>query len=188
MSAEIRKRLFTVDECLRMEEAGILHPNERVELIQGEIFKMSPSGPRHGAAVDGTAKAAVLLTGDLAIVRVQGTVVLDQFFAPMPDLTLLRPRDDFYVESNPGPGDILLIIEIADSSLEYDMNVKASLYAIIGIQEYWIADLQNNRVMCYSERIAGKDYYGTIHEFRRGDVIAPQLLPDCRLKVDLLLP
>src|SRR6188474_3076453 len=91
------KRLFTFDECLRMAEAGILHPDERVELIAGELVVMSPIGPRHAVAVDRATKAMIRLVEDKAIVRTQGTVVLDRFAAPEPDLALLRPKDDEYV-------------------------------------------------------------------------------------------
>lgn len=188
MSSELTRRLFTVDECYRMVEAGILRPDERVELIRGEIIKMSPIGPRHGAAVDGANRAFIRLAGDDAIVRVQGTVVLDQLVAPEPDLVLLRPRDDFYVKKNPGGPDILLIVEVADSSLDYDTNVKSALYAILGVAEYWVADLQNDRVLCYSDPVKDTEHYQTIREFHQGDILAPQLLPRCTMKADVLLP
>lgn len=171
-----------------MVEAGILRPDERVELIRGEIIKMSPIGPRHGAAVDGATRAFVRLAGDNAIVRVQGTVVLDQLVAPQPDLVLLKPREDFYVKKNPGGTDILLIVEVADSSLDYDTTVKPALYAILGVHEYWVADLQNDRVLCYSDPLKGTEHYQTVREFRQGDVLAPQLLPDCSLRANVLLP
>ena len=115
-------------------------------------------------------------------------MVLDQLVAPQPDLVLLRPRDDFYVHKNPGGSDILLVIEVADSSLDYDTTVKVGLYAILGIREYWVADLQNDRVICYSEPVEAGDHYKTVREFHRGDVLAPRLLPDCLLKIDVLLP
>jgi Uma2 family endonuclease len=188
MSSEITRRLFTVEECYRMVEVGILRPDERVELIRGEIIKMSPIGPRHGAAVDGANRAFVRLAGDDAIVRVQGTVVLDQLVAPEPDLVLLRPRDDFYVRKNPAGADILLIIEVADTSLDYDMTVKSALYAILGVPEYWVADLQNDRVLCYSDPEKDTEHYRSVREFHRGDVLAPGLLPACLLKIDVLLP
>lgn len=186
MSSESQRKLFTVNDCYRMSEAGILLPDDRVELIRGEILKMSPIGPRHGASVDGTNRVLVQGAGNKAIVRIQGTVELDQFSAPQPDIVLLRPRDDFYVRKNPGGADIILIIEVADSSLEYDMTVKVELYAILGVQEYWIADLRNNRLMAYSQPT--KDRYQTIREFHQGDTIAPQLLPDCPIEVAVLLP
>ena len=186
MSDKIQRKLFTANDCYRMFDAGILLPEDRVELIRGEILKMSPIGSRHGASVDGATRVMVRRAGDHAIVRVQGTVELDQFCAPQPDVVLLRPRDDFYVGKNPGGADIFLIIEVADSSLEYDTTVKVELYAILGVQEYLVADLQNNRLIAYSQ--PAEDRYQTIREFHRGDTAAPQLLPECAIKVAVLLP
>ena len=186
MSDKIQRKLFTANDCYRMSEAGILSPEDRVELIRGEILKLSPIGPRHGASVDGATRVMVRLAGDHAIVRVQGTVELDPFCAPQPDIVLLRPRDDFYVGKNPGGADIILIVEVADSSLEYDTTVKVELYAILGVQEYWVADLRNNRLIAYSQPV--EDRYQTTREFHRDDTVAPQLLPKCRISVAVLLP
>jgi len=147
---------------------------------------MSPIGTRHAAAVDRANRSFVRLAGDNAIVRIQSTTVLDEFCAPEPDLALLRPRDDFYVDKHPACPDILLIVEVADASLEYDMTVKAEVYAILGVPEYWVADLQNNRLLAHSDAL--KDSYRTVREFHREDSLAPQLLTDCRLNVDVLLP
>src|SRR5204863_8799094 len=91
------------------------------------------------------------LQADNAIVRVQSTIVLGPLCAPEPDLAMLRPRTDFYVHKHPAGPDIFLIIEVADSSLEYDMTVKADLYAILGVHQYWVADLQNDRLLSYSD-------------------------------------
>lgn len=186
MAAEIQRRLFTINDCYKMVEVGILRPEERVELIHGEIVRMSPIGTRHSAVVDRANRAFVRLAGDNAIVRVQSTAVLDEFCAPEPDLALLRPRDDFYVHKHPAGPDILLIVEVADSSLEYDTSVKAEMYAILGVPEYWVVDLRNNRLLAYSDAL--KDCYRTVREFHRGETLAPQFLQDCRLAVDVLLP
>ena len=169
-----------------MADAGILRPDERVELIRGELIQMSPIGTRHGAVVDAANRMMVRLAGDNAIVRIQGTVELDELCAPQPDLAILRPREDFYVRKHPASPDIFLIIEVADSSLEYDTTVKKQLYAILGIREYWVADLQNNRLLVYLE--PHEDSYKTTREFHRGDTIAPQLLPGCRISVDIFIP
>jgi Uma2 family endonuclease len=186
MSSEIKRKRFTLDDCYRMLGAGILHEDDRVELICGDILQMSPIGTRHQSVVDSATREMVRSVGDTAIVRVQGTIELDRFSAPQPDLGLLHPRDDLYVHKHPGAPDIFLIIEVADSSLEYDTTVKKALYAIIGIHEYWVVDLRNNRLLCYSDPSA--DSYLTVREFHRGDTVAPSLLPDCRIRVDILLP
>src|SRR5688572_805152 len=145
MSAHITRKLFTFEDCLRMAETGILSPIERVELIGGDILLMSPISPRHAAAVDAATERMIELVARKAIVRSQTTVLLDTFAAPQPDIALIKRRDDFYADKHPGAADILLIIEVADSSLEYDLTVKLGLYSILGIPEYWIADIQNNR-------------------------------------------
>jgi Uma2 family endonuclease len=186
MPAEIKKRLFTIDDCYRMLDAGILRPDERVELIRGELLQMSAIGPRHQAALIGGTRAFVSAVGDKALISPQGVVLLDRYSAPEPDFAFLRPRKDCYVHEHPGPSDILLIIEVADSSVEYDTTVKMELYAIIGVIEYWVADLRNDRVLCYSD--PSGDSYRTLREFHRGDVAAPRLLEDCPLVLDVLLP
>ena len=124
--------------------------------------------------------------GSSAVVRGQSTVVLDQLAAPEPDITVLKPGEERYVEKLPGPSDILLIVEVADSRLEYDMTVKYSMYAILGIPEYWIADLQNYRLLIYSEPEG--DTYRSQRALHRGETVAPKLLPHCEISVDLLLP
>lgn len=186
MPVEITKRLFTVHDYHRMGEAGILSKDDRVELIYGEILAMSPIGPRHNAAVDRATRAMVNITGERAIVRVQGSVGLDEYDEPQPDVVLLRPKEDFYAPQLPGPPDILLIVEIAESSLEYDRSIKARLYAETGISEYWVADLKNDCLFVYSD-LRDKSYR-LVRQFHRGDFIAPQLLPECRLQIDVLLP
>jgi Uma2 family endonuclease len=185
MSAEPNRKLFTVEDCYRMLGAGILREGDRLELIRGEIITMSPTGPAHSAIVDRVAAAFMRLTTETANVRVQGTVMLDELSAPQPDVVLMRPRDDFYIHQHPGAEDILLIIEVSDSSLRYDTTVKLELYATMGVHEYWVGDIGNDRVLCYSEPAVGT--YRNIRDCRRGDVLTPQLLPHCQLKADDLL-
>lgn len=186
MPVELTRRLFTVHDYHRMGEAGILSKEDRVELIRGEILAMSPIGPPHCAAVDRATRAIVNITGDSAIVRVQGAGRLDEYDEPQPDIVLLRPREDFYASAHPGPPDILLVVEIAESSLEYDRTVKKRLYAETGIPEYWVADVKNDCLFAYSD--LGDNSYRLVRQFHRGDFIAPQLLPECRLQIDVLLP
>ena len=124
---------------------------EWMEKPAREILAMSPIGPPHGAAVDRDNRAMVNIMGDKAIVRVQGSVGLDEYSEPQPDIVLLRPRDDFYATQLPGPPDILLIVEVAQSSLDYDRIIKARVYAETGIPEYWVADLNHDCLFIYRD-------------------------------------
>jgi|SRR5215471_6752539 len=185
MAVEISKRRFTADEYQRMGQTGILSEDDRVELIDGEIVAMTPIGLRHGAAVDRSNRMMVMRAGDRAIVRVQGSVRLDSFHEPEPDLLLLRPHEDFYASTHPGPADILLIVEIADSSLNYDRDVKGPIYARFGVPEYWLADLNGEQLICYSRPESG--VYRDVGHHQRGETVTPRLLADCSIPVDDLL-
>ena len=185
MPVDITKRLFDVDDYHRMAEAGILSEDDRVELIDGEIVAMTPIGPRHNASVNRANHTLGKIVGDHAIVQVQGSVRLDRFREPQPDLVLLRPQPDFYASRLPGPSDILLIIEIAESSLDYDREVKAGIYAQSGVQEYWLVDLDDRSVSCYTEPRGG--VYQGLRLCRSGQSIAPDALPECAIAVDVLL-
>lgn len=133
---------YDVRDYYRMAEAGILSPDARIELIEGELVDMAPIGSRHAAVVDRFARSLTLAVGERAIVRVQGPVRLNELSEPQPDIALLRPREDFYAAAHPGPADVLLLIEVADSSLEYDRGVKLPLYARHGIPECWLVNLE----------------------------------------------
>ena len=178
MLAAPRKRRFTADDYQRMGQVGILSDDDRVELIDGEVVAMTPIGPRHNACVASATRALVRAAGDAAIVLPQGSVRLDLYNEPEPDLVLLRPRADVYASRHAGPEDILLIIEIAASSIECDRDVKARVYADASIPEYWLADLNANLVSRYStpERGAFQD----VERYRRGDSIAPPVAPRLR--------
>jgi Uma2 family endonuclease len=186
MATEISKRLFTVHDYHRMVAAGILTEDDRVELIHGEILAMSPIGPRHSAAVLRATQELVRLVSGRAIVGVQGSIRLDEYDEPQPDIYLLRPKEDFYASGHAGPADIFLIIEMADSSLEYDQGLKMRLYAETGVPEYWVADIRNDGLVAYAE--PKENTYSVVRQFRRGNVLTPSLLPDCKIPVDALLP
>jgi Uma2 family endonuclease len=185
MPATIIKKRFTADEYQRMGQVGILSEDDRVELIDGEIIAMTPIGTRHNACVSSGTRAFVRGAGDDAIVLPQGSVRLDRYSEPEPDLVLLRPRADFYASRHAGPEDILLIVEIADSSIDYDRDVKARIYAEKGIPEYWLVDLTTNALTRYSSPERGA--FHSVEQFRRGQSIAPRLLPACSIAVDVLL-
>jgi Uma2 family endonuclease len=141
---------FTIRDYHRMGEAGILHEDSRVELVEGELVTMSPIGSVHVAAVNRLVRLFDRAVGEGAIVSVQNPVVLDDYSEPEPDIALLRPREDFYQSALPGPDDILLLIEVADTSLRYDREVKIPLYARHGIPETWLVDLENERLIIFS--------------------------------------
>lgn len=183
--SQVQTRSFTVDEYYRMAEAGILHEDDRVELIRGAIVEMSPIGSRHAGCVDGLSTQFHARLSGRAIIRVQGPVRLSSSSEPQPDVMLLRPRSDFYRTSHPGPADVLLIVEVSDSSLEYDRGEKLSLYAEAGIPEVWIVDLEHERVEVYREPEAGR--YRRQATFEKAAAMAPQAFPDVAIGADVIL-
>ena len=141
MTLAFQKRRFTVEEFYRMADAGILGENNRVELIEGEVFEMTPIGSRHAACVKRLHKLLERRLGDQALVSVQDPIRISQTAEPQPDIALLKPRADFYAQAHPTPQDVLLVVEVADASLDYDRRVKLPLYARAGIPHAWLVDL-----------------------------------------------
>ncbi|HVC35036.1 MAG TPA: Uma2 family endonuclease [Chloroflexota bacterium] len=159
-------RRFTVDEYSLMAEAGILKEDDRVELIEGEIVQMSPIGRFHVGIVIRLNHLFVTRLGDVAQVSVQNPVHLHEYSEPEPDVALLVPRADFYTSALPTPADVLLLVEVADSSIEFDREVKIPLYARAGIREVWLVDLNAGAVSVFREPSA--DGYRSIQTLRRG--------------------
>lgn len=141
MALELEKRRFTFDEYAKLVEVGILRERDRVELVDGEIVLMAPIGRDHMSVVARMNRVLVTRLGDRAVVMPQSTQRLSDFNAPEPDFTIAAPRDDFYRSAYAKPGDIFAFVEVAQSSLSYDRDRKARLYARHGVREYWIADL-----------------------------------------------
>ena len=150
-----RRRPFTVGEYYRMAEAAILTEEDRVELIAGQIVAMSPIGSRHAACVDRLNGLLHRQPGPAFIVRVQSPIALDAYSEPEPDLVLLRARADFYTAAHPSAADVLLAIEVADTSVEYDREVKLPLYAQAGVPEVWLIDLQKGHIEVYARPQSG---------------------------------
>jgi Uma2 family endonuclease len=167
MSAEIARYSFTAEEFQRMGEAGIFRQDARLELIEGEIFEMSPIGRLHAACVDALALLLTELARRRFIIRVQNPVLLDDFSEPQPDITLLRWRDDFYRGALPKPADVLLVVEVADTTVVTDRKVKLPLYARTGIAEAWLVNIPEGRVEVYSNP-AG-DTYQRAEVFGQGE-------------------
>ena len=181
-----KPRKFTVAEYYRMAEIGILRPEERVELIEGEIIVMAPIGPGHSGEVNRLIHRFSHPDNDRFIVHVQNPVQLGDGSELEPDVALLRFRDDYYGTSHPTPEDVLLVIEVADSSLEYDREVKAHLYGRAGVPETWVKNLPEDCIERFTE--PGPDGYSQHTVHHRGETLTPVSLPDLELPVDELLP
>ena len=147
----LRRHRLTAIEYRRMGEVGILRADARVELIEGEIIDMTPTGSRHAGVVRHIARLFERAIGDSAVVSIQSPVSLSDRSEPEPDIALLSPRTDFYKSAHPRPADVLLIVEVADASLRYDRQVKVPLYARHGVTEVWIVDLERNVLTQYRD-------------------------------------
>ena len=148
-----RKHRINVDEYYRMAEVGLLAPDARVELIDGEVIDMVPIGSRHAAVVNMLTRMLVEATGNHAIVSVQAPIRLSARSEPQPDLALLKPRADFYRSGHPTAGDVLLLVEVSDTTLRYDREIKLPLYASHGIPELWLIDLGSNQLQQYFQPV-----------------------------------
>lgn len=169
MSVQIAKHWFTVAEYNRMGETGILKEDDRVELIEGEIIEMSPIGRRHAACVGRLTNLFSRLLADRAIVWIQNPIVLNDYTEPQPDVALLVRREDFYERSLPAPDDVLLVVEVADTTLEYDRQIKVPLYARALISEVWIVNLSDEQVEVYTRPTDGA--YQNVRRHGRGETI-----------------
>jgi Uma2 family endonuclease len=172
---------FTVEEYGRMGEAGVFSPGVRVELIEGEIVDMSPIGDRHAACVGWLTRTLTLLLQHVALVWAQNPVRLDNYSEPEPDILVLRPRADFYRNGKPRPEDVLLLIEVSDSTLAFDRKRKVSLYARRRIPEVWIVNLNNDLVEVFADPSGGA--YQATATFPRGEEVQSRSLAALRLGV-----
>ena len=170
---------FTVKDYHRIGELEIFEPDDRVELIDGKVFEMAPIGSRHAACVRRLAQMWWAHAGDRAIVLVQDPIQVGEMSEPHPDLALLRPRPDFYADHHPAPPDIHLVVEVADSSLRHDLDLKVPLYIAGGVPEVWVIDLVTDTVHVTRR--------GQTTELHAGDSLAPLAFPDLVLEVAAIL-
>ena len=184
MAVEIQLRKFSRRDFARMLESGILSEDDRVELIDGEVRQMCPVGSRHVAIVNRLNAILTSQLSDRAIVSVQNPVTLDDFSEPQPDLVVLRPRDDFYMDSLAGPEDTWLVIEVADSSLEYDRDEKIPRFAQRRIPEAWLVDINGQMVVRYAD--PGGDGYQDAREFAAGMELRSIEIQGLRVSIDTL--
>jgi Uma2 family endonuclease len=185
METEVTKRLFTVDEYYRMGEAGIFGPEARLEIIEGEIIEMSPIGNRHAECVNRANALFSARLGSKVLVSVQNPILLNRHTELQPDIVLAKPRDDFYAGRRIAPEDTLLVVEVSDATLRYDLGRKLPLYAKSGVPEVWIENLQDDVVMIY--RRPGPATYSTSMTLRRGESIVLDAFPEIPFQVDELL-
>lgn len=183
--AEPLKKLFTVSEYHSMAEAGILSEEDRVELIEGEIYRMAPIGSRHAGCVTSLIRLFAGLIGERMLLYVQNPVDLGDSSESEPDVTLLRFRNDHYASSHPTQDDVLLLVEVADTSIRFDRNVKLPAYARNGIPEFWLVDLTKNVVEVYRQPSAAG--FRDVLQLRRGDRISSLAFPDLELNVSDIL-
>lgn len=171
-------RRFTVDDYYRMAAAGVFRPEDRVELIEGEIVEMSPIGSAHAACVKRLNRLFSRHLGDRAVVSTHDPVRLDDRSEPEPDVALLKPRADLYAAAHPGPSDILLVVEVADTSAEYDREAKMKLYAAAGVLEAWLVDLPGQAIEVYRGPAAAS--YADCRRLGRGPApaLSPLAFPD----------
>ena len=185
MALHLPRRRFTVAEYHQMAQAGILGEDDRVELIEGEIVEMPPIGDRHAASVDRLTERFVQRFSDAAIVRVQNPVRLGEHSEPQPDLALLRRRADFYASGHPAPPDVLLLVEVADTSAEFDRRVKVPLYARGGIPEVWLVDLEEEAIEIH--RRPSAQGYQEVKVQGRGQTISPGAFPELAINMEEIL-
>jgi Uma2 family endonuclease len=185
MSVQVNRRHFTVDEYARMSETGLLRETDRVELIEGEVLEMRPIGSRHAACVRRLDELLQRQLGRRVQISVQNPIRLDDFSEPQPDLALLRPRADFYAAQHPLPADVLVVVEVADTSADYDRRIKVPLYARAGIPEVWLIDLTGESVEVYAQPRDGE--YQTTQPVGRGATVNAHSLAQLTVSVDDIL-
>jgi Uma2 family endonuclease len=181
----LKRRLFTVEEYYRMAEAGIISKDERVELIEGEVVAMAAIGSRHSSCVKRLNHLLSQRIVGCALLSVQDPIRLDQFSEPQPDIALLRPRADFYAFAHPRPADVFLVVEVADTSVGFDRDVKIPLYARAVIPEAWLVDLTGDYIMLYRKPTA--QVYQDVQRLQHGQSLFPEAFPDLVLAVEDIL-
>ena len=183
----VTKRRFSVKEYYMMADVGIFGEEDRVELVDGEIVEMAAIGSYHAGCVMCLNTLFTQKIGDRVFVNVQNPIQLDKLTVFQPDLAILLPRDDFYMDSHPTPKDVLLIIEVSDSSVDYDRNVKIPKYAQAGVPEVWQVNLVYGLIDTFSDLDPVTVRYRSARRYSRGQRIVPTLLPDITLEVSEIL-
>lgn len=184
MTIAMTRHLFTVHAYARMREAAILSEDDRVELLDGEIYVMSPIGPLHVAIINKLNKILTKQVGDDGIISIQNPIRLSDYSEPQPDIAILSPRDDFYTSALATPDDVLLVIEIADSSLDYDRDEKLPRYARAQISEVWLVDLNKSVIEQYTLPLQAE--YTQLHKVLLGNSITATKIAHVQISTNQL--
>ena len=171
-----QRHKLTVFDYHTLGDVGVLAEGSRVELIDGALYDMAPIGPDHAGMVNAFSRALVLACGERAVVGVQNPVRLDEFNEPQPDFSVMLPREDMYQRRHAGPADILLLVEVAKTSLRFDKTVKLPVYARAGIGEVWVVDLVNQVIEAYQVPVDGG--YSATRRYAFGEHVALALAPE----------
>jgi Uma2 family endonuclease len=178
----LTRHRFTIEEYHRMGETGILPEDRRHELIGGDIVVREPIGIQHASTVDRLNRLWMSRLGDRANVRIQNPVQFPLLDSELqPDVMLLSPREDFYAAGHPQAADVLLLIEVADTTLRLDRRVKIPLYARAGVREVWLVDLTTSQLEISREPLG--DRYGSVRILTRGERVFPEAFPDVTIDV-----
>jgi Uma2 family endonuclease len=178
------RRLWNVVDFHRMGETGFLHPESRLELIEGELFEMAPIGSFHAGTVSLLDRLFAKVVADTALIHVQSPIVLSDRSEPQPDIILLRPRPDYYLSGHPRAQDVLLLIEVSDSTVQFDRKTKVPLYARHGIPEVWlVVGPKRRHIEIYRDPQPEQGRYQTRLPLRES-VFAPVLLPQAEIRLD----
>ena len=181
----LTRKKFCTDEVYKMMEIGILSEESGWELINGEIIHRMSIGSKHAGTVNRLNQLLIILLGREVVVAVQNPIRIDDFNEPEPDIALLKPREDFYAESHPLPPDVLLLIEVSDSTLGFDREIKKTLYAEAEILEFWLINLTENTIECHSSPKNGS--YRLVKIVGTGESVESILIENLTLKVDEIL-
>ena len=184
-SETITRKRFTVDEYHRMSDIGLFPEDKRFELIRGEILEMPGAKPPHSGRVNRLTHLFMARLGDAIVLSVQNPSSIDDYSEPVPDVSLLKPRMDFYTKNHPLPEDVLLVIEISHTTLRFDTKIKAPLYAEAGIPEYWILNIPQNVLEVRTEPVNGR--YSRLEILKPGEVVSPRAFPGVAFRIEEIL-
>lgn len=185
VSSAIVPKRFRVEDFRRMSEVGILPEESGWEIIDGFLIDKITIGSRHASTVKRMNRKLMRLLGDNAIISVQDPIHIDDYNEPEPDIALLKPREDFYAESHPAPQDVLLLVEVSDSTVEYDREIKKSIYAKAEIAEFWLVNLKESTIECYTQPKNGN--YRLAQIFETGEMVQSKTIENLKLKVKEIL-